>query len=256
MGLWEISSFSLWVTLHLTDGSKTPGINPYMISQWGNSQIAETVDKSKCIWFWCWVHSRTKRSSCRLSQSTWIHQGQHSSTQAESQCNYPAAVKPRWCNSRYQARNSQRWWAVTVEVHCDNRMARMNQRSPKRSATLLDFQRRTDSRKWATSEINTNYHPKSDEEQVPEWAAHRTPWNHQMHRTGKTDNVLARNKQWHWAIHGNLPALLEICSIQQKMPRKEEPVKARDSSNTMDKVRHRHFHIRWNKLPIVSGLHV
>ena len=30
-----------------------------------------------------------------------------------------------------------------------------------------------------------NYHPKSDEEQVPEGAAHRTPWYHQMHRTGK-----------------------------------------------------------------------
>ena len=90
-----------------------------------------------------------------------------------------------------------------------------------RGATLLDVQRRTDSRKWATSEINMNYHPKSDEEQVPEWAAHRTPWNHQMHRTGKTDNVLARNKQWHWAICDNLPTLLQICSIQQKMPRKE-----------------------------------
>ena len=109
-------------------------------------------------------------------------------------------------------------------------MARINQRSPKRSATLLDIQRRTDSGKWLTPEVNTNYHPKSDEEQVPEWAAHRTPWNHQMHRTGKTDNVLARNKQWHWAICGNLPALLEICSIKQKMPRKEEPVRARDSS--------------------------
>ena len=33
-GLWEIPSFSLWLTLHLTDGSKTPGINTGTFSQW------------------------------------------------------------------------------------------------------------------------------------------------------------------------------------------------------------------------------
>ena len=81
-------------------------------------------------------------------------------------------------DSRHQVRNSQGWWTVTVEAHCDNRMARMNQRSPKRSTTILDVQRRTDSRKWSTSEVNINYHPKTDERQVHEWAAHRTPWSH------------------------------------------------------------------------------
>ena len=40
-------------------------------------------------------YPRTNKSSCRLSQLTWMHQGQHSSTQAESQCHNPAAVKPR-----------------------------------------------------------------------------------------------------------------------------------------------------------------
>ena len=51
MGLWEISSLSLWFTLYPTDRPKTPGTNPCMISHWGNSQIAETFDKSKCMWF-------------------------------------------------------------------------------------------------------------------------------------------------------------------------------------------------------------
>ena len=42
-----------------------------------------------------YIYSRTNKSSCRLSQLTWMHQGQHSSTQVESQCHNPAAVQPR-----------------------------------------------------------------------------------------------------------------------------------------------------------------
>ena len=100
-------------------------------------------------------------------------------------------------------------------------MARANQRSPKRNTTLLDIQRRINSGKWTTSEIHKNHHPKSDERLVPEWAAHRTPWYHQRHWTGKTDNVLARHKQWYWAIHGDLPALPEIAASNKKHPEKK-----------------------------------
>ena len=98
---------------------------------------------------------------------------------------------------------------------------------PKEIQPYWTFRERITSGKWTTSKIHKNHHPKSDERPVPEWAAHRTPWYDQMHWTGKTDNVLARHKQWHWAIHGDLPALPEICSIQQKTPRKEEPARAR-----------------------------
>ena len=37
-----------------------------------------------------------------------------------------------------------------------------------------------------------------------------------------------------------------------KKPRKEEPVKARNYSHTMDKVRHRYFHSGWSELPADS----
>ena len=73
MGLWEIPSFSLWLTLHLTDRSNTPGNNTDMFSQWSNPQIAEAIDKGQCIQFQCWIHPWTSKSSCRLSQLTWMH---------------------------------------------------------------------------------------------------------------------------------------------------------------------------------------
>ena len=108
-----------------TDQKPLESILAWPLSE-ATPRLQRLIDKSQCIWLWCRVHSRSNKSSCRLSQLTWMHQGQHSSAQVESQCNYPAAVKPRWCNSRYQARNSQRWQAVTVEVCGDNRMARTN----------------------------------------------------------------------------------------------------------------------------------
>ena len=70
LGLWEISSFSPWFPLHIVDRSKAPGINPCKISQWGNSQIAETVDKSKCLWFQCWVHSKLQIVLVNLGRAT------------------------------------------------------------------------------------------------------------------------------------------------------------------------------------------
>ena len=43
--------------------------------------------------------------------------------------------------------------------------------------------------------------------------------------------------------------LPDICSIQQKTPRKEQPARARNSSNAMDQVRHRYIHTGWSQLP-------
>ena len=210
MGLWKIASFSLVHTSHCRQ-IKNPWYQFLLDLYEATPRLQRLLIKASAYDFS--VYSRTNKSSCRLSQLTWMHQGQHSSTQVESQCHNPAAVQPRWCNSRHQVRNSQGWWTVTVEAHCDNRMTRMNQRSPKRSTTILDIQRRADSGKWSTSEVNMNYHPKSDERQVPEWAAHRTPWSYQIHRTGKTDYILARYKQWNQTICKKLLAMLEICSI-------------------------------------------
>ena len=49
---------------------------------------------------------------------------------------------------------------------------------------------------------------------------------------------------------------LKYAASNKNHPEKKEPARARNSSNTMDQVRHRYIHTGWSQLPACGQLHI
>ena len=183
----------------------------------------------------------TYKWSCRLSQLTWIYQGQHSSAQAESQCHHPAVVKPRWCDSWYHVRNSQRWWAV----HCWSTLLQQDgQNKSEKSQKKCNL--------IGCSEKNWQWKNglllKSTWIIIPRVMKNR--FLNELHtgHLGVTKCIELAKQTMYWpGINSDIEQFMATCqpclkyaASNKKTPRKEEPV--RNSSHTMDEVRNRHFY--------------